>query len=319
MRYTRRFVIAAGAAHLSSYLPHTANAQGLTSSTVGTPDLTDDLSRAQLFDLYVVPAGLQEQIETPNASPLALPPVFYFPDDAKVDKIEKHLRQNALFGIDVSHYTNENALNFSLFKSQYIRFCYVKASQAGSKDPKFSLFWAKLKQQKITRGAYHFLSSGMSGFDQANIFSDLIEAQGGLSGHDLPPVIDLEWDVTRGNPDRWRDKSEKYIIDSVNACVERIKIRLQREPIIYTSRSWFGNSTIKIDSFNKLPNVKYWWADYNDHRKLSETPAIMPGAETVLWQFTDRALIKPVIGAGVDASIFYGTENDFVNAFGLVV
>jgi lysozyme len=282
--------------------------------------LTDDRSRAQLFEREVIPFGLREQ-QDDSVVTLAIPPVFYFPDDVKTDRIENKPRQNVIFGIDISHHLS-NDIDFSLLKLQRVGFVYCKATQGVRfKDEKFERFWKSLGKlsntDSLPRGAYHFLSSDSPGKDQADRYLDYVRLQGDFQPGDLPPVLDLEWDVTKTNPDRWRGLGKQYILDQTLGCLERIKQRSGKTPIVYTAKAWFSSETIPLSEFSKLAPYPLWIADYNNKRKLSEKPDVPGGARPLLWQFTDRSRMTTGFDGGLDASVFYGTSDEFRKAFGL--
>jgi lysozyme len=282
--------------------------------------LTDDPSRADLFDKEIRPAGLREEAGQPPTA-MAIPPIFYFPKDARFDSIENKPRQNSIFGIDISHHNKPN-LRFDLLRLQGIRFVYIKATQGtGFKDNMFGTFWQKAgalpEADRVYRGAYHFLSSDKPGRAQADSFLDYLDLHGGLKAGDMVPVIDLEWDVVTGNPDRWSGRGAAYILDVTLSCVKRIKERSGRTPMIYTAKSWFGPKTIPLSQISALKDFPLWIADYNDNRKLSEKPAVPDGMTASLWQFSDRAQLSTGYTGGVDSNIFYGSEADFKQAFGI--
>ncbi len=299
-------------------------ASGVSFAAARTEDsyvaLTDDASRADLFDKEVRPAGLREE-QDQQPSPLAIPPIFYFPADARFDSIENKPRANSIFGIDISHHSKAN-LRFDLLRLQGIRFVYIKATQGtGFKDNMFKTFWDKAgalpEADRVYRGAYHFLSSDKPGRAQADAFLDYLDLHGGVKPGDMVPVIDLEWDVVPGNPDRWSGRGAPYILDVVLSCVKRIKERSGRTPMIYTAKSWFGPKTIPLTQITALKDFPLWIADYNDRRKLSEKPAVPDGMTAALWQFSDRAQLSTGYSGGMDANIFYGTDADFKQAFGI--
>jgi lysozyme len=282
--------------------------------------LTDDPSRAELFEKLVIPFGRKEYPDD-DAVTLAIPPVFTFPDDVRTDRIENKPRQNAIFGIDISHHL-PHKMDFSSLKLHRVDFIYCKATQGiGYKDGKFGEFWKELGKlsanNNIPRGAYHFLSSDSPGKDQADRFLDYVRLQGDFQPGDLPPVLDLEWDVTPGNPDRWRGRGKQYILDQTLGCLDRIQQRTGKTPIVYTAKAWFGAETLPLSEFSKLSAYPLWIADYNNKRKLSEKPDVPGGAKPLIWQFTDRAKLAAGFDGGLDASVFYGTEQEFRKAFGL--
>jgi lysozyme len=284
-------------------------------------ELTNEPSRATLFKEKVIPDGMSEEAKS-KGDTLALPSIFVFPTDALNDTIEDKPRENCIFGIDLSHYDSKS-FRFDLLKLKHVGFVYVKATQGiNLKDQNFSIYWKKLSKLErpdaIYKGAYHFLSSEGAGKDQADSFVDYVNMHGGFQAGDLPPVIDLEWDISgKSTHDRWSDKSPDYIIATVKDCLQRIEARTHRKPIVYTAASWFSSSTIPLTRCKEFGDYPIWIADYNRKRKLSEKPAVLPNVVPVIWQFTDSAKFNQNVGGDVDASIFYGTATDFKKTFEL--
>lgn len=282
-------------------------------------DGSEDAPRSALFAKYEVPAFDPNAPDVKNET-LAIPPQFKFPDDARDDRIEKRPRENSIFGIDISHYTDPR-LNLGALKEKRVDFVYIKATQGvSSKDKLFKQFWlaaAELPAEiAISRGAYHFLSSASeaSGAAQADAFVDYVQLYGGFKANDLPPVVDLEWDVSKNNPDRWVGHSADEIIQKTLDCLRQIERRTGRRPMLYTAKSWWSSKTIPLSRVSEFNDYTIWIADYNPKRKLSETPAILPGSITAIWQFTDRAVISEQPMA-YDSSIFYGSRKDFESTF----
>ena len=277
--------------------------------------LTDEPSRQILFQELI-----KKDVEIPTIESFALPKLFVFPDDARWDSIEKHSRNNSIFGLDVSHYTDPD-IRFDLLSQQNVSFVYVKATQGLKyKDDKFHVFWAKLgalgANVKVRRGAYHFLSSSAPGSAQADSFIGYVKLQGGFNSDDLPPVVDLEWDRTSTNPDEWIGRGADYIVKNALDCLARIKELTGRTPILYTATSWWTTKTVPIERLDEFRDYPLWIADYNPKRKLSEHPAVPSGVTPALWQFADDSTLTLGYKGPIDTSVFYGSEDDFERAFG---
>lgn len=285
-------------------------------------DLEDDVSRATLFDDAVAPARIAEDANAPDKPiDLAIPKVFYFPDDARKDAILQKPRVNAIFGIDISHYTTRD-LNHAMLRFQEVRFVYVKATQGtGYRDKLFSYYWTNLHQldgpRALSVGAYHFLSAGLGGREQAKRFVDLVNLNGGFHAADMPPCLDLEWDRTSSNPDRWSGTSPDAIVASAVEWLEYVSARTGRTPLLYTARAWLNGVGIKGAALARLTKYPIWIADYSPTRKAIEKPAVPSGSKQILWQFASDAKMKAGYERGLDANIYYGSEEDFVKDFGI--
>jgi len=272
--------------------------------------LTDDASRAQLFQLIIA----AQRGSTPEALPGTPAKPFMFPHDVSVDGEQP--RKNSIFGLDISHYTASD-LEFGLLKQQGVRFVYTKATQGTSfKDAKFAEFWAKLDtlpaDAKVLRGAYHFLSSTGDAIAQADSFLKFIDLHGGLRPDDLPPVLDLEWDVTSaGGPDHWAGQSPSEILDKTLTWLKRVEDKTGKIPMLYTALAWWRDRGIPEAEFAKLAHYKIWIADYSSSHRATEIPTIPQNARWHLWQFTDAARLTQGYSGGMDANIYKGTEEQF--------
>ena len=300
-----------------------AKAQDINSPESSWTDLTDQPSRKELFD-NVIKASLEEDSRhhtPPNLPSFAIPKDFFFPDDARFDKILNKPRDKAIFGIDISHH-DEKPLNLGLLRLQKVDFVYVKATQGVKfKDSRFDYYWKALAglspEQRPLRGAYHFLSALDDGREQAERFVQYVSLHGGFQKDDLPPCMDLEWDVTSKNPDQWKGQSPEKILDSVIAWLKRTKELTGRTPLVYTARSWWLERGIPESKFALLNEYPIWIADYSRSHKASEKPGILNGRTQSIWQFADDAKLTLGYTGTLDANIFYGSRDEFNKAFGV--
>lgn len=281
--------------------------------------LSDDSSRADLFYLIVQGKNREEGqpvLSDDDAKAFALGKEFAFATDAIYDDILKVSRKDSIFGIDISHYTGK--IDFGSLKLQNVHYVYAKATQGtGYKDELFAGYWKDLgslpPSQKVLRGAYHFLSSSSGGEDQAKSFVRLINESGGSGAEDLPPVLDLEWDIAKGRKtDRWAGQDPDKIIDTALAWLAYVESHSAHKkiPMIYTARSWWRERIGSEAKFAKLARYPIWIADYSNSSRAVEVPAVPNGARHVLWQFTENGKL---IGfrQSVDGNIYKGTEADF--------
>ncbi len=272
-------------------------------------DLTGEPSRQQLF----------EKIKKASGHFKAIPQNFSFPEDAQFDTI---LNTERVFGIDVSHH-NGGTLPLAKLREQKVDFVYAKATQGVKfKDPKFSYYWnelANLKpEQRPLRGAYHFLTAVDDGKEQAERFIQYVNLHGGIKKDDMPPCLDLEWDVVpHKNPDRWKGQSPDKILGSAIAWLQRTKELTGRTPLVYTAAEWWHERGMPNAKFDALKGYPIWIADYSKSGKALEKPGIINGRPQSLWQFADNAKLAAGYLEGLDANIFYGTREEFNREFGL--
>jgi len=258
---------------------------GTSAAALGLSDLTDDLSRTELFSEIEVayarsdPQGADEAVQYFN-----LWGPFRFPNDVDFDSVLHKNREDSLFGVDISHYTSVN-FPIEQLSSRKVRFVYIKATQGtGSLDGKFANFWSRAGNlpvgSQIHRGAYHFLSSGSPnvpaaqwGRAQAETFIKVVRANGGLRATDMPPVVDLEWDkASKDAPDRWALRKPAEILAMLDAYLTTVKAALQRTPVIYTARAWWHERMDSEAQFAVLAQYPLWLADYS---KTSRASAIL--------------------------------------------
>jgi lysozyme len=287
------------------------------SSSSSWSDLTDEPSRADLFRL-VIAAAEAEQKDLPP--PVALPGPFLFPEHTTYDFELNMPRNGVLFGIDISHH-NGSDIKFDTLAAQNVKFVYAKATQGvGFKDKRFAEYWSAIdalpKEQKLLRGAYHFLSAADDGPAQAQSFLNFLSASGGLTKEEMPPVVDLEWDVAKpGDTDRWSAKSPDEIISSVLGWLKLVQERTGRVPMVYTTRSWWRQRVGSEESFSRLSPYRLWIADYSDSARGKEAPHVPANSKWHLWQFTEQAQVKASYPRRLDASIFKGSDGDFEQVF----
>ena len=273
--------------------------------------LQDEPSRQDLFKLTN-----SDDVFHANA----IPNSFVFPQDAVEDSIKNIPRTNSIFGIDISHYTPDG-LPFESLKAQDIRFVYAKATQGTAfKDAKFAGFWKALDQlpadQKVLRGAYHFLSSADAPATQAERFVAYVNLQGGFKDGDLPPVMDLEWDKASANGiDRWQNLSAKQIVTNALAFLARVQQLTGKTPMMYTARSWWVERGIPESDIAKFAQYSVWVADYSRASLSTEIPASPNKVKPAFWQFSESSKLRSGFTGSFDANLFKGSEEDFQALF----
>jgi len=286
-------------------------------------DLVDEPSRSDLFDL-IIAADIIENgpLSADDTAAFDLSGPFSFPEDSVVDRHSGNPREESLFCIDVSHHQGKN-VNFAAMQKQNVRCAYVKATQGTRfKDPRFAENWVALsnlpKSPKVYRGAYHFLSADANPETQASNYLRLVGNHGGFKGDDLPPVVDLEWDIgTPGGADRWLKHSPEKIIQSTISWLKIVEASTGKKPMIYTARSWWRAAIGSEDKIRAFDGYKIWIADYSRSAAALEIPKTPANADWHLWQFTDRARFVDGVDHRVDANIYKGTEADFIKDFEL--
>jgi len=279
--------------------------------------LDGEPSRAQLMDaaLAVDVAELGPITKSEQES-LALWAGFYFPTDALYDKILKKQREGQILGIDISHY--QPTIAHALLSLQAVGFTYVKASQGPlGFDRSFDQHWRNLKKYHVPRGAYHFLTPDADGKLQAEHFLAVVNKSGQLETGDLVPVVDVESTTTDPSQDAWRSKDPEKIISIVYDFLTTVQANVPKSnPLIYTVRSWWsllqpGRKPTELELPAKLRPYRIWIADYGIKQGKFEKPRVLRNANVVLWQFSDSAHLTSGYGGNLDASVYFGSPEQF--------
>ncbi len=315
--YLIMFLIGATFCYVLPVFSEEKSVQAPSSSDELTP-LTDDVSRAELFKMVIQAAEKENPTPPDIQKSLEQSGPFKFPVNALTDGDKP--REKSIFGIDISHYTGRN-FEFDGLKDQQVRFVYAKATQGLTyKDDLFAGFWSAMDalpaDKKVLRGAYHFLSSSGDGAAQADTFLTFVDKNGGFKSTDMPPVVDLEWDVTQSNrTDRWTGHSPDQIIDTTLAWLKRVEEKTGRVPAIYTARAWWRERKIPEASFEKLSHYKIWIADYSRSARATEAPVMINKSAWHLWQFSETARLSKGFDGALDANIYKGSDDQFATDF----
>jgi lysozyme len=308
------------------YAQIAAPASPTDAASLGLTELTDDLSRQQLFGEIQAAdrkGGANETARAEEATQtFNLVGPFRFPGDTAYDSALNKPRVDSYFGVDISHYTT-SAFPIDFLKVRNVQFLYMKATQgAQGLDGKFAYFWKRAGDlpygKQVHRGAYHFLSACRDtdcqldpanwGKRQADTFVKVIRANGGLLPTDMPPVVDLEWDkLTRTAPDRWQNYEAKDIAAVVDAFVTEVLGQLHRAPMIYTARVWWNERMNAMPMTATMKRTPLWLADYSKSSRASEDPRTIGGAKWALWQFTDAGTMATGFNDSFDTNIYKGS------------
>ncbi|MBY7220039.1 hypothetical protein K6716_16135 [Escherichia marmotae] len=294
-------------------------------ASLGLENLTNDLSRQQLF-VKILGSDLSRKMEYDT---FAVKKYFKFPTDVSYDSVLNQPRPSSLFGVDISHHNDKDFPIELLAKNKSV-FLYMKSSQ-GTRyvDPEFAGFWQRAgateRGVKLHRGAYHFLSSGTPADDaetwgrkQAMTFVKIIKANGGLRATDMPPAVDVEWDVDSSTgKDRWKKRKPAEIITMIKAFTAQVEADLGRKPVIYTARAWWKDAVGGENSFAQVADHKLWLADYSNQAQASETPRSINQTKWAIWQFTDAAQLNLGSSKKFDASIYKGPIAEFYTTLGV--
>ncbi|MEU4891495.1 lysozyme [Streptomyces sp. NPDC044780] len=179
-------------------------------------------------------------------------------------------------GVDVS--SHQGNVAWATLWSSGVRFAYVKATEGTSyTNPYFAQQYNGSYNVGMIRGAYHFaLPDNSSGAAQANYF---VDHGGGWSkdGKTLPGALDMEYNPYGAT---CYGLSASAMVNWVKDFSNTYKARTGRDPVIYTSTSWWKSCTGNSAAFGSINPL--WIPRYGS--SVGELPAGW-GFHTI-WQYT---------------------------------
>lgn len=218
-------------------------------------------------------------------------PHVTFIQSPKQHDLPPHVKQyfgisskNKLRGVDISHY--QGKVDFTTLINQKIDFVYLKATEGTEyTDPTYADHVSqiqkinKLKNDSFFNGAYHFYDPDKDSLEQASHFVSQVKS----SGHNLPPVLDIE--VTQ-------DVEPETIKQDLILWLNHVEKALSCRPVLYSNGSFW--SEILGKDFNKY---SFWLADY------AKKPTLPQGlANWHIWQYSSKGRLSGVEN-GVDLDV----------------
>lgn len=192
-------------------------------------------------------------------------------------------------GIDISKY--QGNIDWFEVKNSGIEFAFARVSDgANNIDKTFSSNWISMKKAGLIRGSYQYFRPSQDASEQAYLFLNILNQNGGLEPNDFGMVVDIE--ETEGL------KSED-INSALGQWLEVVEKETNRTPIIYTGPSFWDSN--KLDSaFSKYP---LWVAHYTTSCPL------VPDAwkDWSIWQYSGSGSV-PGINASTDLNVFNGNK-----------
>jgi len=190
-----------------------------------------------------------------------------------------------LRGIDVSYY--QGNVDWAKVKAAGQSFAFARVSDGiDHPDTKFAQNWPAMKKAGVVRGLYQFFRPAKDVTAQVDLLISKLDAAGGLSPGDLPPVLDLESDG--GLP-------AATVVARAKSWLTQIENKYGVKPIVYTAA--FMSNVIGTN----FTGYTLWVANYKT------TCPTMPSGWTdwQFWQDSDTGKVDGVTGA-VDTNFFNG-------------
>jgi len=143
---------------------------------------------------------------------------------------------------------------------------------------------------------------------------------------DMPPCLDLEWDLLIRDKeyvldengkkiDQWSRLSSTAIVQRVTAWLQAVEAATGKRPIIYTNAQWWSQ---RIGSVNGFEHYLFWMSDYSAPSLAREEPSTLPSGSWALWQLTDQGTFTDGgISKNVDTTVYHGSPRDLLQQFQL--
>jgi lysozyme len=211
-----------------------------------------------------------------------------------------------LQGVDVSVYQGQ--VDWAQVRDAGVAFAFARVSDGtGFPDMEFASNWPAMKAAGVVRGAYQFFRPGEDPVAQANLFTSMLAAAGGMAPGDLPPVMDLE--VTD-------NATDATIQSHMQTWFSAMQSATGATPMLYLSPSFashagtafFGHGLWVANWDVPCPTVPAGWSTWAFWQKSDK--GTLPGVPSAvdLDEFNGTAADLPVLGAtsgadgGADAS-----------------
>jgi lysozyme len=202
-----------------------------------------------------------------------------------------------VFGIDISSYAV--AIDWKVVSNQNVKFVFIRASENGFADARFTESWQGSKSVGMLRGAYHFFHSETN--NSAQQAAKFIQTVGSDKG-ELPPILDLESVYVNGNPISLPVGTAMLAL--IKDWIDRVESAFNRKPIIYTSTefvrshsisaAWLINYPLWIAQYPYMPGTS---SEYHDPQNVPTPGPMMPEQPAgfqpwTFWQYSSKGQLS---------------------------
>ena len=157
-------------------------------------------------------------------------------------------------------------------------FVYTKATEGETiTDPKFERYWQDLKEDSISRGAFHFFRKALSSTKQADKFLAVVKAQGVDNNDKI--ILDIE--------------EEGVSAAQIIAWIERVELTLGNQIMIYSRANILNAIAATAAQIQKLKQYPIITAGYPDTPdNFTNVPAVYIPDQTrwgpvAGWQYAE--------------------------------
>jgi lysozyme len=186
------------------------------------------------------------------------------------------------------------------------QFAFIKVSQGNyNAQSRFATNWSGAEAAGLLRSPYHFFDPSVDGTAQAQWFLDHLQAGGGLTDADLPPMLDMECptDATQSKASPncehsgdsgWADPAT--ITQRAMDWLITVEQATGRKPIIYSYVSWFASLQQTDPIYATYP---LFIASLNS---CATVPA--PWTAATFWQYSQTGTVPGIAGVSDDDRFF---------------
>ncbi len=196
-------------------------------------------------------------------------------------------------GIDVSRWQGD--IDWPRVRRAGVSFAFLKATEGGDvADPMFRQNWDAAARAGVARGAYHFYYFCRTPEEQAAWFIAHVPRQPGS----LPPVLDMEWTISRNCPGR---PAPAVVRDHATRFMNALERHYGQRPVFYTTPEFYEDNDL-----GRL-RAEFWLRSVAGHP--SER---YPNEQWTFWQWTGTGIVPGVRG-DTDINAFKGSAGAYRN------
>jgi GH25 family lysozyme M1 (1,4-beta-N-acetylmuramidase) len=201
-------------------------------------------------------------------------------------------------GIDVSSW--QGTVDWTTV-GKSAQFAYVKATEGTTYlSATFNTQYAGARSVGLYVGAYAFARPDAPAVPQADYF--LSNASFVNDGHDLPPMLDIEWPYMMNGkyvaPSPCWGLTPTAMVAWIRAYVDEIRRRTGQLTMIYTAYNWWNTCTANSAAFS---DTYLFLASFT-----ASAPTVIPASWTkwTMWQYSSSGALPG------DQDVFNGTMAD---------